>query len=327
MEPIHALLNAVDGIVWGPLTIVLLVGTGLYLTARVRFLQFTKFRLATRIVSGEFDNPDDTGEITHFQALAAALSATIGTGNIAGVATAIASGGPGAVFWMWVTALVGMVTKYAECTLSLKYREVNSEGAVSGGPMYTIQNGMGPRWKWMGTLFAVFAAIAAFGIGNMVQSNSVADAAAGFAANSVGVRDERVLFGIKVFMGLALSTVTGLVIIGGIRRIAQVAARLVPAMCVFYVVGGLAVVILHLDALPEAVALIFRGAFTPTAAAGGFAGAMVMQTIRYGVARGVFSNEAGLGSAPMAHAAAKTEEPVREGLVAMMGPFIDTIVV
>lgn len=307
------LLNSISSIVWGPVTIIMLVGTGIFLTLLMRCIQVSKFFYGIYLVTGKFDNPEDKGEITHFQALSAALSATIGTGNIAGVGTAIALGGPGAVFWMWVTAFFGMGLKYGECLLSLKYRTIHEDGSISAGPMYYLEKGLGQ--KWLGLLFAFFAAIASFGIGNMVQANSVAEPVLTY-------------FGIpKIVTGLVIGVLVFAVIIGGIKRIGKVASRLVPFMAIFYVLGALAVIVTHIEGIPAAFGIIFHDAFTGTAATGGFAGAAVAQAIRFGVARGVFSNEAGLGSAPIAHGAAKTEEPVREGLVAMLGPFIDTIVI
>jgi alanine or glycine:cation symporter, AGCS family len=307
------LLNSLSSIVWGPITIIMLVGTGVFVTLLIRCIQVSKFFYGISLVTGKFDNPEDKGEITHFQALSAALSATIGTGNIAGVGTAIALGGPGAIFWMWVTAFFGMGLKYGECLLSLKYRTIHEDGSISAGPMYYLEKGLGQ--KWLGLLFAFFAAVASFGIGNMVQANSVAEPVLTY-------------FGIpKIITGLVIGALVFAVIIGGIKRIGKVASRLVPFMAIFYVLGALAVIVTHIEALPAAFGLIFHDAFTGTAATGGFAGAAVAQAIRFGVARGVFSNEAGLGSAPIAHGAAKTEEPVREGLVAMLGPFIDTIII
>ncbi len=306
-------LNSISGFVWGPITIVLLVGTGIFITLLCRVIQVRKFFYAWRLISGKFDNPDDKGEITHFQALSAALSATLGTGNIAGVGTAIALGGPGAVFWMWITAIFGMSLKYGECLLSLKYRVIHPDGVVGAGPMYYLEKGL--KQKWLGVLFAFFAAIASFGIGNMVQANSVAEPVETY-------------FGIpKIVTGLVIGGLVFLVIVGGIKRIGQVASKMVPFMTVFYVLGCLVIIILNIKTIPHAFSLIFHDAFTGTAAAGGFAGATLAQAIRFGVARGVFSNESGLGSAPIAHGAARTKEPVREGLVAMLGPFIDTIVV
>jgi len=311
-----AWLDKVDAFVWGPAMLVLLLGTGLYLTLAMGFMPIRRvgsgFRLLWR---GRRAGEGEPGEITPFQSLMTALSATIGTGNIAGVATAIALGGPGAVFWMWMTALVGMATKYAEAVLAIKYREVDSEGRYVGGPMYYIKNGLGRHWAWLGFLFALFAALAGFGIGNMVQSNSVT---AAVSAN----------FGTPDWVtGLVMATLTFLVIIGGVKRIAAVAEFLVPLMAIAYVAGGLFIVALNITDVPEGLMFIVRNAFTDTAATGGFAGAAVRAGLRFGVARGIFSNEAGLGSAAIAHAAAKSNDPVQQGLIAMLGTFIDTIIV
>ncbi len=306
-------LRVISDFIWGPITITLLVGTGIFLTLRLGFIQFRQFRHAVDLVRGKYDRPDDPGEISHFQALSSALAATIGTGNIAGVATAIALGGPGAVFWMWVTALVGMATKFTSCLLALKYRVFHKDGTVSGGPMYFLEKGLGQ--KWLGMIFAFCTAVAALGIGNMVQSNSVADA----INHSFQIP--------KLLTGVIIALAVWIVIIGGIKRIAHVAEKIVPFMCIVYILGALAILIINFQAIPQAFLTIFKNAFNPTSAAGGFIGSTVALTIRMGVARGVFSNEAGLGSAPIAHAAAKTKEPVREGLVAMLGPFIDTIVI
>ncbi len=307
------MLNVLSDWAWGPVTVILLVGTGMFITFLVGFVQLRRFRYAWKLISGRFDNPEDQGEITHFEALSAALSATIGTGNIAGVGTAVALGGPGAVFWMWMTALFGMALKYAECLLSLHFRTIHEDGSVSAGPMYYLEKGLGQ--KWLGMLFAFFAMIASFGIGNMAQANSVAEPV-------------QTYFGIpKLATGLVIGALVFAVIIGGIKRIGRVASKLVPFMCVFYVGGALWVLLRHWQGIPGALALIFHDAFSGSAAVGGFAGAALSQAIRFGVARGVFSNEAGLGSAPIAHGAAQTREPVREGLVAMLGPFIDTITI
>jgi AGCS family alanine or glycine:cation symporter len=313
MEELIAVLEKVDSYVWGPPLIVFLLFVGVFLTVRYRFLQVREFRHALDLIGGKYDDPKDEGEITHFQALSAALSATIGTGNIAGVATAIASGGPGAVCWMWIIGLLGMVNKYASASLGLHFRVLHPDGTASGGPMYYLEKGM--KLKWLGWLFALFAAIASFGIGDMVQANSVAKP----LETHVGIPSWAT--------GVVVAILVGLVIIGGIRRIGKVASRIVPFMCVVYVGASLIILLLNLDKIPSAFALIFRHAFSPTSAAGGFLGATVAQTVRFGVARGLFSNEAGLGSASIAHSAAKTKEPVREGLVAMVGPFIDTIVI
>jgi AGCS family alanine or glycine:cation symporter len=244
-----------------------------------------------------------------------ALSATVGSGNIAGVATAIFLGGPGAVFWMWVTALFGMASKYAEAVLAVRFREVDELGNHVGGPMYYIQNGLGSRWRWLAILFSLFGALAAFGIGNTVQANTVALAVESSLHVPVWVS------------GLVMALFTGAVIIGGVRRLGVVAATLVPFMAMFYIAGALSIILLNLEQVPAALMTIIHHAFTGTAAAGGFAGATVLMAIHFGVARGLFSNEAGLGSAPIAHAAAKTNDPVHQGLIAMLGTFIDTIVV
>jgi len=310
---VEKFLDSIGGIVWGPVTILLLVGTGIFLTLLLRAIQIRKLGQALKLVSGKYSDPKDEGEITYFQALSAALSATIGTGNIAGVGTAIALGGPGAIFWMWVTAVFGMAVKYAECLLSLKYRVIHADGTVSAGPMYYLERGLGQ--KWLGILFALFAAVASFGIGNMVQANSVAEPV-------------QTYFGVpKLITGLIMCALVFAVIIGGIKRIGQVASKLVPVMSVFYVLGALVVILMNIKGVPAAFAMIFHDAFNGTAATGGFSGAVVAQAIRFGVARGVFSNEAGLGSAPIAHGAARTKEPVRVGLVSMLGPFIDTLFV
>ncbi|MBT4087315.1 MAG: sodium:alanine symporter family protein [Deltaproteobacteria bacterium] len=307
------ILDKIDGFVWGVPMLVLLVGTGIFISLFLRFVQFRHFSYAWKLISGKFDNPEDAGEVTHFQALSTALSATIGTGNIAGVGTAIALGGPGAIFWMWITAIFGMGLKYAECLLSLNFRQINEDGTAGGGPMYYLEHGL--KQKWLGITFAVFAAIAAFGIGNMVQANSVAEP----LLDTFGIP--------KLVTGIVIAVLCFAVIVGGVKRIGAFAAKIVPFMAAFYVLGALILIFTNLSGVPAAFAAIFEGAFSGTAATGGFIGAGVAQAIRFGVARGVFSNEAGLGSAPIAHGAAKTEEPVREGLVAMLGPFIDTLVI
>jgi AGCS family alanine or glycine:cation symporter len=316
MQGLSELLNSVSSFVWGPVMLVLLLGTGLYLTAGLRLLPQRKLGYGLRTaLKGRSAEADDKGEITAFQALTTALSATIGTGNIAGVATAIYLGGPGAVFWMWLTALVGMATKYAEAVLAVRHREVDADGRYVGGPMYYIKNGLGAGWGWLGATFALFAAVAAFGIGNTVQSNSVARAL------------ERTLDVPYLATGLALAVLTFLVIVGGVKRIARVAETLVPLMAVLYIAGAVVILAANAPQVPGALGMILSDAFSGTAATGGFAGAGIMVAIQFGVSRGIFSNEAGLGSAPIAHAAAKTSDPVRQGAVAMLGTFIDTIVV
>ena len=334
MEALHELLDAIDGFVWGWTTIGLLVGTGLYLTARLLFVQVRHLGHAIACVLGKYDQPEENGDISHFKALATALSATIGTGNIAGVATAIAAGGPGAVFWMWITALVGMATKFTSCTLAVKYRRIHDDGSASGGPMYFLS--MGLKNKKLGALlgvsFALFGMIASFGIGNMVQANSVVDGLGyllpeAMRSNGFTLWEGFDISWMSLATGVILSFLTGIVILGGIKRIANVAGVIVPFMCAFYVIGAVIILILNTSAIPGAFEQIFKYAFTPYAVGGGAVGVAIKETIRYGVARGVFSNESGLGSAPIAHAAAKTGEPVREGTVAMLGPFIDTLII
>ncbi len=332
MEWFSEKMDWLNGIVWGPCMIVLLVGTGIYLTFRLRFVQLRYMGHGLKCIRGHYDSEGDEGDISSFQALTAALSATIGTGNIAGVATAIALGGPGAVFWMWVTAVVGMATKFASCSLALKYRVIHEDGSASGGPMYFLSEGLGQ--KWLGVLFALFAGVASFGLGCAVQANSVADGLLKIMPESmkaVSVPETVPIIGgtviVKVVMGLVMAFLVGVVIIGGIKRIASVASRIVPIMCVCYVVGALLVLLRFADGIPDAFGQIFKYAFTPIAAGGGFAGVVLQLTIQKGVARGVFSNESGLGSAPMAWAASKTKEMARVGFVAMLGPFIDTIIV
>ncbi len=314
MDSFSTLISKIDSFIWGPYCLIpLLVGGGIFMTVRLKIIQAIGFKHAWQLLSGKYESHKDPGEITHMQALSAALSATIGTGNIAGVATAIASGGPGAVFWMWVTAVFGMSLKYSSCLLAVKFRKENQDGSVSGGPMHFINIGLGK--KWLGWLFALFAMIASFGIGNMVQANSVADP----LFNHFNFP--------KIATGLIMAFFTGLVIIGGIRRIAKVAQRIVPLMSIIYIIGALIVLIKYYSLIPQAFGQIFYYAFNPHAAAGGFLGSTVAITLRFGIARGVFSNESGLGSAPIAHAAARTKEPVREGLVAMLGPLIDTLII
>jgi AGCS family alanine or glycine:cation symporter len=314
MEMLTSLVNWLNGIVWGPVMLVLILGTGFFLMLGLKLMPLLRMGYGFRMLWRGREAAGD-GDITPFNALMTSLSATIGTGNIAGVATAIFLGGPGALFWMWCTALVGMATKYAEAVLAVKYREVDEEGNHIGGPMFYIKNGLGKKWVWLGTTFAIFGALAGFGIGNTVQANSVAD-----AMHSQFAIDHRIT-------GAVMAVLAGLVLIGGIRWIAQVAGRLVPFMAIAYIIGGVVVLVLHVTEIPAAVVTIVSQAFTGTAATGGFAGAAVWAAIRFGVARGVFSNEAGLGSAPIAHAAAKTDNPVRQGTVAMLGTFLDTIIV
>ena len=314
MQTFQDVLNEASSVIWGPAMLVLLLGVGIYLTVGLRAMPWRKIPYAFhQLWKGR--RPEGDGDITPFQALMTALSATIGTGNIAGVATAIVLGGPGAGFWMWVTALVGMATKYSEAVLAVRYRDVDELGNHVGGPMYYIKNGLGDRWRWLGFLFALFGMVAAFGIGNMVQANSVADAV-------------HSSFELPTWLtGVVMAGLTAAVILGGIRRIAEVAEKLVPLMAIAYLVGSTIVIGINITRVPEALGVIVSHAFTGTAATGGFAGAALWAAIRFGVARGVFSNEAGLGSAPIAHAAAKTNDPVHQGVIGMLGTFIDTLIV
>jgi AGCS family alanine or glycine:cation symporter len=314
VESIIEVIELINGQVWGAPMLVLILGTGLYLSAGLRVMPLRRIGYGFRMLwSGRREQ--GKGDITPFNALMTSLSATIGTGNIAGVGTAIAIGGPGALFWMWMTALVGMATKYAEAVLAVRYREVDENNNHVGGPMYYIRNGLGKNWAWLAVAFAIFGSLAGFGIGNMVQANSVADA----LESKFGVAEWQT--------GAAMAVLVGLVLIGGIRWIAQVAGKLVPFMAIAYLLGGLVVLALRITEVPAAFLTILEEAFTPTAGVGGFAGATVMIAIQMGVARGIFSNEAGLGSAPIAHAAAETDSPVRQGTVAMLGTFIDTLII
>jgi AGCS family alanine or glycine:cation symporter len=313
METITAFIQAINGQVWGWPMIILILATGLFLSIGLRFMPVRHLGYGFKeLWKGR--KPEGEGDITPFSALMTSLSATVGIGNIAGVATAIFMGGPGALFWMWMTALVGMATKYAEAVLAVKYREKDARGNHIGGPMFYIRNGLGPKWAWLGGAFAVFGAIAGFGIGNGIQSNSVADAL------------ESTFSIPPMVTGIVLATIVGLVLIGGIRRISEFASALVPFMALTYIVAGLIVILMNISSVPEAITMIVKHAFTPIAATGGFAGAAVLAAIRFGVARGIFSNEAGIGSAPIAHAAAQTDSPVRQGTVAMLGTFIDTLI-
>lgn len=316
MEAITNLVNQINGLVWGPPMLVLILGTGVFLMLRLKFMPLLKIGPGFKLMwQGRKKDDEESGEISPFQALMTCLAATVGTGNIAGVATAIFLGGPGALFWMWCTALVGMATKYCEVVLAVHYREKDERGQHVGGPMYAIKNGLGAKWAWLGGAFAIFGGLAGFGIGNMVQVNSMAHAL-------------QTTFSVPLWVtGLVTMLFVGLVILGGIKRIGKVAASLVPAMCVAYIAASLVVLAVNASKIPEAFELIFTYAFTPIAATGGFAGAAVMAAIRFGVARGIFSNEAGLGTAGIAQAAGTTNSPVRSGMIGMLGTFIDTIII
>lgn len=310
MQTIEQLVATLSSLVWGPIMLTLLVGTGLYLTIILKGMQFRALPHAFKLIFHKEHSQE--GDISHFAALMTALAATVGIGNIVGVATAITMGGPGAVFWMWVTGLVGMATKYSEAVLAVKYREKGKHG-MRGGPMYYLSTGAG--LPWLGTLFAVFTAFAAFGIGNMTQANATAKIF------------ESTFHIPAVATGIVLTLLTGLVILGGIKTIAKFTSWLVPFMIVIYVGCSLYVLALNASEIPHAFSLIFYHAFNPTAATGGFVGATVAAAMRYGIARGVFSNESGLGSAPIAAAAARTNDPVKQALVSMTQTFIDTLVV
>jgi len=313
LETLTTYSGNIAGLLWGSkITLAALLGVGLYLTWKMRFIQLRGIKHSFEIISGKYSSKKDVGEVSHFQALATALSATVGTGNIAGVATAISLGGPGALFWMWVTAFFGMATKFVECTLAVKFREVSPDGQISGGPMYTLLHGL--KMRRMATLFAVFALLASFGIGNMVQANSVVD---GLSYIYPSLKDNGWV------VGVILATMVGLVILGGVKRIARVASTIVPFMALLYIAASVIVLANYASEIPNAIVTILNHALNPWAVGG----AAVGEAIRWGVARGLFSNEAGLGSSPMAHAAARTNEPVREGLVAMIEPFIDTLII
>ncbi len=331
-------LSKAADIAWGLPFILMLAGVGLYFTLRLGFLQFRKMGHAVAIGRGKYDEPDAPGEVTHFQALCAALSATVGVGNIGGVGTAIWYGGPGAAIWMALFGVLGMMTKFATCTLSVRFRVTDSEGHILGGPMESIARGLGSRFRWIAVVFAVCAVIASFGGGNMVQANQMAGAFADeFGKSLPAALSEgfEMLPGqetnaLRLILGLVLAVLVGAVIIGGIKRIGKVAGVLVPVMAVFYVGGALTVIFVHISEVPGMIGEMFALAFggdVSRKAAGGAIGMTVLQALTWGAKRAVFSNEAGLGSAPIAHAAAKTAEPVREGLIAMLGPFIDTVVI
>lgn len=315
MEMIMKINGFIYGIVWGPPMLLLIVGTGIYFTVRTNYFSIAKLGYVLKNTLLKMFSKDDkgSGEVSAFQAVSTALAATVGTGNIAGVATAIALGGPGAIFWMWFAAIVGMTTKFAEVVLAVHYRENTPDGRVVGGPMYYITNGL--KQPWLAKIFAFFGMLAAFGIGNMVQSNSIAEAL-------------NVTFGLpKLGVGIFCAIFAAIVVVGGIKRIGKVTEIFVPFMAAFYILGGLAIIIVNASHIPAALVLIVKSAFTGQAATGGFVGSTVMLAMRYGVARGVFTNEAGLGSAPIAHAAATTDHPVRQGLWGVFEVWIDTLVI
>lgn len=319
LQQIDQLIQAYNNYIGGYLILLLLIPTGIWFAFKLKFLNITKIGHAIKVVSGKYGGKKSQGDVTHFKALTTALSATVGTGNIVGVALAIYLGGPGAIFWMWITGFLGMMLKYAECTLAQKYRRFNSDGTVSGGPMYYMEYGLKHKiGKWAKRLAIIFASatlLCALGTGNMAQSNSMSDAMA-------------TSYNIPTWIsGLLITTLVLLVVVGGLRRIAEVTSRLVPFMAIIYIMATVAVLIAMYDKIPAALMLIFRDAFTGTAAAGGFVGSTFIMTLIWGVRRGLFSNEAGQGSAAIAHAAARTSHPAREGIVALLEPMIDTIII
>ena len=313
MDTVSSFIGFINSIVWGAPMLIIIVGVGLFLTVGLSLLPLRKIGRGF-VLMWQGRTSTGTGDISAFHALMTSLSATIGTGNIAGVATAIVLGGPGAVFWMWITALVGMATKYSEAVCAVHFRETDSTGKHIGGPMYYIKNGLSSKWKWLAGVFAAMGAIAAFGIGNMVQSNSIADAL-----------DDHDIY--PLVTSVILFILISMVLLGGITRIAVWAGKLVPFMTILYVASCLIILVINYAEIPAAFQLIVTTAFTGTAATGGFAGAAVAAAIQFGIARGVFSNEAGLGSAPIAHAAARTKDPITQGHIAMLGTFIDTIII
>lgn len=316
LNKIQSILSAVDSIIWGPPLLILLVGTGIYLTFRLKLLQVFRLPLAFKYIFSKEDNNDENvkGDVSSYGALCTALSATIGTGNIVGVATAITAGGPGALFWMWVAAFFGMATKYAEGLLAIKYREVDENGEMAGGPMYYIKNGLG--LNWLAKLFAIFGVgVALLGIGTFGQVKSIADAA-------------QIGFNIPIIATtIVITIVVALITLGGIKRISSVSEKVVPFMAILYIIGSLLVLFFNYDKIPSALSLIIESAFNPKAALGGATGITVSIAMQRGIGRGVFSNESGLGSAPIAAAAAKTNSPVKQGLISMTGTFLDTIIV
>ncbi|MFO8129402.1 MAG: sodium:alanine symporter family protein [Bacteroidales bacterium] len=319
LEFVDRMILTYNNYVGGYAVLLFLIPTGIYFIIKLKFLNVTRLGHSIRIVAGKFDKAGDKGDVNHFKALTTALSATVGTGNIVGVALAIYLGGPGAVFWMWITGFLGMILKYTECTLSHKYRKFNSDGSVSGGPMYYMEHGLkkklGKYAKILAVVFAIATVLCSLGTGNMAQSNSMTDAL-------------NTSYHIPVWLsGIIITSLVLMVIVGGIKRIAEVTSRLVPFMAVVYFISALAVIITMHDQIPDAFAMIVTDAFTGTAAAGGFVGSTFFITMIWGIRRGLFSNEAGQGSAPIAHAAARTEYPAREGLVASLEPLVDTLII
>ncbi len=326
LERIGSILNEIDGVVWGFPLIILLMGTGVYLSLGAKFRQFTGFSTWWKNAFGKIfsGRKSSAGAVTPFQAVCTALASSVGTGNITGVAGALAIGGPGAVFWMWISGIFGMMTKYAEVLLAVKYREKDARGDWVGGPMYYIKNGLGKNWTWLGVIFSILAAFAAFGIGNCTQVDSITTAISNIVLLSLPSVSTDL---IKLITGVVTAVIVGLVLVGGIKRIGSFLEKLVPFMVVVYIAAGTVVILRNLSTIPFVIDIILKGAFTPSAAAGAAAGITIKTAVRIGIGRGLFSNEAGLGSAPMAHAAADTDSPVKQGMNGIFEVFIDTIVV
>lgn len=326
MQAIESINKWLNGVVWGIPMMCLILGTGVYLCIRCGFPQFAHFGHIMKNTLGKaFERSEaKEGSVSPFKAMCTALAASIGTGNIAGVSGAIAIGGPGAVFWMWMSALLGMCTKFAEVTLSIKYRQRNEKGDWVGGPMYYIQNGLGKNWKWLASVFAVFGALAAFGIGNMTQVNTICSTVGGAIKNFVPDVNLTIVAWI---VGALCAVIASIVYLGGIEAIGDVCALLVPVMAIIYILASFAVIFMNISAVPEAFGAIFKGAFNPAAVSGGLAGVGIKMALTKGVGRGIFSNEAGLGSAPIAHAAADVDHPVKQGMFGVFEVFMDTIVV
>ncbi|GHT92149.1 sodium:alanine symporter [Betaproteobacteria bacterium] len=322
METLTSWLDTIDDLILGgPVLVPFLVFAGIFLSFGLRFVPWRKWPHAfVTLWRGRHRRASDEGELSPFRALMLSLSATIGVGNIVGVAGAILLGGPGAVFWMWVIALLGMAVKFCEATLAVKYRDVTPDGKFVGGPMYYIKNGLGPQWKWLASLFAIFGIAASFVVGNMIQTNSI-------SINVIRLFEIYQINVPPILMAIALLFIAAIVLLGGLRHIGAVVGTLVPTMVMLYVIGGLTILALHLDRVPNAFQLIFSGAFNGQAATGGFIGTTVAEAIRFGIARSLLSNEAGLGTSPIAHATAMVKEPVKQGLIGMLGPFFDTIII
>ena len=327
-ETIANVNGAINNVVWGIPMLVLLVGAGIFLSCRTGFVQFRKFGYAMKNTVGKiFKNQEaGHGEVTPFQAVCTALAATVGTGNIAGITWAITLGGPGSMFWLWVTALIGMCTKYAEIVLAVRYRERNDQGDWVGGPMYYIRNGLGKNWNWLSVVFCVFGALAAFGIGNAVQVGNITDAI-NTAVQTFNPAAEAYAGTINLVLGVIIAVITAAVVMGGLKRLGAVTELMVPIMSVIYIVASMIVIIVNIGNIGPVFASIIKGAFNPAAVVGGVSGFTLMKALTWGVKRGVFSNEAGLGSAPIAHAASSETDPVKQGLYGVFEVFMDTIVI